>query len=63
LVSANVSAIVSPTDEVYIFVPGVTFSLAENFDFLLTAQVLRSKALEQVLTTPNVFFGRFKWSF
>lgn len=63
LVSTNVSAIVSPTDEVYIFVPGVTFSLAENFDFLFTAQVLRSKALEQVLTTPNVFFGRFKWSF
>lgn len=63
LINANVSAIVSPTDQVYIFVPGITVSIAENFDFLLTTQILRSKALEQVLTTPNLLFGRFKWSF
>ena len=63
LVSLNASAIVSPTDEVYIFVPGLTISLNENLDFLLTAQILRSQQLEQVLNTPNLIFGRFKWSF
>ena len=63
LVSLTASAIVSPTDEVYIFVPGFTVSLAENLDFLITSQVLRSKQLEQALTTPNLVFGRFKWSF
>ena len=63
LLSANASAIVSPTDEIYFFVPGITISLAENFDFLLTAQILRSKALDQAMPTPNLLFGRFKWSF
>lgn len=63
LLTANLSVIASPSDEIYFFVPGLTLSLAENLDFLLTAQILRSKALDPIMPTPNLLYGRFKWSF
>ena len=63
LISVGFSSILAPGEKFYIFVPSMTFSLAENLDLLFTAQMLRNQALEQISPNSNLLFARLKWSF
>ena len=63
LITANLGGIASFSENLYILVPGLTFSVAENLDFLITAQLLRNKILEQFSPVNNLVFWRLKWSF
>lgn len=47
----------------FIFIPQVTRSLSDNIDFLVLAQLLKGSVLEDVTSTPNLFFFRIKWSY
>ena len=63
LINVGFSSILAPGEKFYIFVPSMTFSLAENLDLLFTAQMLRNQALEQISPNSNLLFTRLKWSF
>ncbi|MEO1655410.1 MAG: hypothetical protein AAFU64_17845, partial [Bacteroidota bacterium] len=63
LISTSLSSIMAPGENLYIIVPGLTFSLRNNLDLLLTSQILRSKELEQVSPNTYLVFARLKWSF
>ena len=61
----NVSAglLGSFTDPMFILLPQISYSLTENMDMLLLAQLLKGDALAESTTTPNVVYFRLKWSF
>lgn len=63
LVNLSASGILSPGSKLYIFVPGITISIFQNVDLLLTMQLLRNRELEQVSPNSNLLYGRLKWSF
>jgi hypothetical protein len=61
----NVSAgiLSSFTESIFIFIPQISYSLTENTDLLLLAQVFRGSILDEVTNTPNLLFFRVKWSY
>jgi hypothetical protein len=63
LITATFSGITSTSQKLFIIIPQVSVSVTNNMDFLLLAQILRNKPLEQVLNTPNILYARLKWSF
>ena len=63
LISLGFSNILAPGEKFYIFVPSMTFSLVENLDLLITAQILRNQDLERISPNSNLLFTRLKWSF
>lgn len=63
LINAGAAIIEGLSNRLTIFVPQVTYSVSENIDFLLLAQILRNKPLEYLYPTPNLFYARLKWSF
>ncbi|HKJ31119.1 MAG TPA: hypothetical protein VKA34_04785 [Balneolales bacterium] len=63
IITATLSGITSTSKKLVILIPQVSVSVTNNIDFLVLAQILRNKPLEQVLNTPNILYGRIKWSF
>ncbi len=63
LVSAGVGLMGSFTRSVHILIPQVSYSMAENLDFLVLAQLLRGNALKGLTDTPNGVYMRLKWSY
>jgi hypothetical protein len=63
LVSAGVGLMGSLTRSVHILIPQVSYSVAENLDFLVLAQLLRGNALRELTNTPNGVYLRLKWSY
>lgn len=63
LVSANIGVLGSFTRSVHILIPQISYSVSENVDALLLAQVLRGGALQAATDTPNALFLRIKWSY
>lgn len=51
------------TESVFVFIPQLSYSVTENLDFLVLAQLLKGNTLRDATETPNVLFFRFKWSF
>ncbi len=63
LVSAGVGLMGSFTRSVHILIPQVSYSVAENLDFLVLAQLLRGSSLQGLTDTPNGVYLRLKWSY
>lgn len=63
LVSAGVGLMGSFTRSVHILIPQVSYSVAENLDFLVLAQLLRGRSLQHLTDTPNGVYLRLKWSY
>lgn len=63
LVSAGVGLMGSFTRSVHILIPQVSYSVAENVDFLVLAQLLRGRTLRDLTDTPNGVYLRLKWSY
>jgi hypothetical protein len=63
LVSAGVGLMGSFTRSVHILIPQVSYSVAENLDFLVLAQLLRGNALKGLTDTPNGVYLCLKWSY
>lgn len=51
------------TESVYILIPQISYSVSENMDLLVLAQVFRGTLLDGVTETPNLLFFRLKWSY
>jgi hypothetical protein len=51
------------TRSVHILIPQVSYSVAENLDFLVLAQLLRGNSLKSLSKTPNGVYLRIKWSY
>jgi hypothetical protein len=63
LVTAGVGLMGSLTRSVHILIPQVSYSVAENLDFLVLAQLLRGNSLKGLTETPNGVYVRLKWSY
>ena len=63
LTNVSLGLLGSFTDPVYIIIPQISYSLTENTDILLLAQLLKGDTLSESTTTPNVVYFRIKWSF
>lgn len=63
LLSISYGSIFSPSAQMYIQVPSLTFSLRDNLDLYLVAQILRNLDLEALSPMVNAGFLRAKWSF
>ena len=65
LINASLSSIINPESGAYFILPGVTFSLNENLDFYILAQITEKQILPAPLNKD--FYGllntRLKWSF
>lgn len=46
-----------------IFIPQVTYSISNDVDLLVLAQVLKGSVLVNLTETPNLLFFRLKWSY
>lgn len=63
LVNAGVAIIEGLSNRLTILVPQITYSVTDNVDFLVLAQVIRNHAIEQIYPTSNLFYARLRWSF
>ena len=63
LLTLSYGSIFSPNAQMYIQVPSLTFSLRNNLDLYLVAQLLRNPSLEALSPMVNAGFFRLKWSF
>jgi hypothetical protein len=63
LVSTSVGLMGSLTRSVHVIIPQASYSVAENLDFMLLAQLLRGNALRELTNTPNGVYLRLKWSY
>ncbi|HKI46937.1 MAG TPA: hypothetical protein VKA08_16535 [Balneolales bacterium] len=63
LLNVGLSGIEGFSNRLTIIIPQITYSVTEDIDFLLLAQVIRNKAIEQIYPTPNLFYARLRWSF
>ena len=63
LVSVGVGLMGSFTRSVHIMIPQASYSVAENVDVLLLAQLLRGRSLQEFTDTPNGIYLRLKWSY
>ena len=63
LVSVGAGLMGSFTRSVHILIPQVSYSVAENLDFLVLAQLLRGNSLKSLSKTPNGVYLRIKWSY
>ena len=63
LVSGNLGFMGSFDRSIFIVIPQVTVSVAENVDFLLLSQLLKGSVFNQAIETPNLLFFRLKWSY
>lgn len=51
------------TRKMVIFIPQVSYSVTENIDFMVLAQILKGPVFSEFIETPNVFYFRLKWSY
>ncbi|WP_138431594.1 hypothetical protein [Fodinibius saliphilus] len=63
LISGNIGFLSSFDRSIFITIPQVTVSVAENLDFLLLSQLLKGAVFNQTVAAPNLFFFRLKWSY
>lgn len=63
LVNVGLAAIEGLSNQLTIFVPQVTYSVTDDIDFMILAQILRNRTIEQLYPTPNLFYARLRWSF
>ncbi len=63
LVTVGAGLMGSFTRSVHILIPQVSYSVAENLDFLVLAQLLRGSSLSGLTDTPNGVYARLKWSY
>ncbi|MFH5883269.1 hypothetical protein ACG2F4_03075 [Halalkalibaculum sp. DA3122] len=63
LVSGNLGFMGSFDRSIFILIPQISVSLAENFDFLVLSQLLKGSVLDGLTETPNLLFFRLKWSY
>ncbi|SMO51881.1 hypothetical protein [Fodinibius sediminis] len=63
LVSGSMGVISSVDKSLFIFLPQLTFSIAEDLDFLILSQLLKGGLFSDNIATPNLLFMRLKWSY
>lgn len=63
LVNAGAAVIEGFSNRLTILVPQITYSVSNDIDFLILAQIIRNRAIEQIYPTPNLFYARLRWSF
>lgn len=63
LTNVSLGSLTSFTESIFIIIPQVSYSLMEDIDVLLLAQVFRGSVLDGVTNTPNLLFFRVKWSY
>ena len=63
LINAGVAIIEGLSNQLTILVPQISYSLTNNIDFLLLSQIIRNHTIEQIFPTPNLVYGRLRWSF
>lgn len=63
LVSGNLGFMGSFDQSIFIAIPQITFSIAEDVDLLLLSQLLKGAVFRESVETPNLFFFRLKWSY
>lgn len=63
LFNAGFAVIEGFSNRLTIIVPRITYSVTEDIDFLVLAQILRNRTIEQLYPTPNLFYARLRWSF
>ena len=63
LVNGSLSFLTSPTREIWVAMPQVTYSATERIDLLVLAQLLKGDVLENSNPTPNLFYTRIAYNF
>lgn len=63
LINVSAGILTSPTKSIFIVIPQVSWSVAENLDILFLAQNLRGNVFDNVTNLNNYWFLRLKWSF
>ena len=63
LTNINLGLLGSFDESFFILIPQLSYSLSENIDLLVLAQLLKGDLFSEITETPNVLFFRFKWSY
>ena len=63
IVSTALATMINPKDGSLFIGPNITWSVVENFDFLMAAQLFRGKSDTLYGDGGSLVFGRFKYSF
>lgn len=63
LLNTSLSIMGSFTRSVFIAIPEISYSLSENIDLTVLAQLLKGTVLKNFVPEPNSFFFRLKWSY
>ncbi len=63
LIRGSLFCIVNSDDKSYVFVPSVSWSVMENFDFMLIALLFEGKPLTEFGDYGKMIFARLKYSF
>jgi len=63
LVNVSLGVLGSMTRSVHILIPQISYSVSENVDMLLLAQLLKGSAFQGAIDTPNALYIRLKWSY
>lgn len=63
ILSTALATMVNPKDKSLFIGPNVTWSVIENFDFLVAAQLFRGDRMTLYGDGGSLIFGRFKYSF
>lgn len=51
------------TRKMVIFIPQISYSVTNNIDFMVLAQLLKGPVFSDFVETPNVLYFRLKWSY
>ena len=63
LTNMNLGLLGSFDKAFFILIPQLSYSVSENIDLLVLAQLLKGDLFSEITETPNVLFFRFKWSY
>lgn len=63
LLTTKLGFIGSFTRSVFIVIPEVSYSISENIDLTILAQLLKGTVLKNLVPEPNSLFIRLKWSY